>query len=118
MRLFAAPGNQTTTYMTKEDSMTVAHLRTYTINKGQMDAWLKLFNEKLVPLLDEHEINVEGAWLNEEKTQFIWVRSYGDSTTDIEKKEAAFYGSEWWKANVDMVRSHIAHREIKLITSV
>ncbi len=97
--------------------MTVAHLRTYTINKGQMDAWLKLFNDKVVPLLAEHGIAVDGTWVNDEGTQFIWVRSYGDSEADIEAKEAAFYGSDWWLANVDHVRSHIAHREIKLIKS-
>ncbi len=95
--------------------MTVAHLRTYTINKGQMDSWLKLFNEKLIPLLDEHGISVDGVWVNDEETQFVWVRSYGDAMADIEAKEAAFYGSDWWKANVDHVRSHLAHRDIKLI---
>lgn len=95
--------------------MTVAHLRTYTINKGQMDDWLKLFSDKLVPLLTKHDIKVESAWTNDDKTQFIWIRSYGNSAADIEKKEAAFYGSDWWKANVDHVRSHIAHREIKQI---
>lgn len=97
--------------------MTVAHLRTYTINKGQMDSWLKLFDEKLVPLMAEAGIKVEGKWVNAEGTQFIWVRSYGDSEADIESKEAAFYGSEWWKANVDHVRSHLAHRDIVLIKS-
>ena len=98
--------------------MTVAHLRTYTINKGQMDSWLKLFDEKLVPLLEEHGIKIEGKWVNDEGNQFIWVRSYGDSEADIEAKEAAFYGSDWWVANVDHVRSHIADRNIKLIRSV
>ena len=97
--------------------MTVAHLRTYTINKGQMESWLKLFDEKLVPLMSENGIKVEGKWVNDERTQFIWVRSYGDSEADIEAKEAAFYGSDWWKANVDHVRSRIAHLEIKLIHS-
>ena len=98
--------------------MTVAHLRTYTINKGQLDDWLKLFSEKLVPLMAEHGIKVESAWVNDEKTQFIWIRSYGDSADNIAPREAAFYGSDWWKANVDHVRSHIAHREIKQIESI
>lgn len=98
--------------------MTVAHLRTYTINKGQMDSWLKLFDDKVVSLLIEHGIKVEGTWVNDERTQFIWIRSYGDSVSDIEVKEAAFYGSDWWIANVDHVRSFIAHREIKLIHTV
>jgi hypothetical protein len=98
--------------------MPVAHLRTYTINKGQMDSWLKLFNEQLIPLLREHDIRVDGTWVNDERTQFIWVRSYGDTMADLEAKEAAFYGSAWWKTNVDHVRGHLAHRDITLLQSV
>lgn len=98
--------------------MTIAHLRTYTINAGQMDSWIALFNEHLVPLLREHEICVEGAWVNEARTQFIWVRSYGETEADLERKEAAFYGSAWWRANVDRVRGHLAHREITVLRSI
>ncbi len=94
--------------------MTVAHLRTYTINKGMLDSWLKAF-EGLIQPMAEAGIKVESAWVNEERTQFIWIRSYGDSVDNIEKCEAAFYGSEYWLANVDNVRSHLAHREIKQI---
>jgi hypothetical protein len=102
----------------KEAVMTVARLRTYTINKGQMDEWLKLFDDKIISLLNEYGINVEAVWVNGERTQFIWARSYGDSVAGIETKEAALYGSDWWKANVDHVRSYIEHRSIKLIHSV
>lgn len=98
--------------------MTVAHLRTYTINAGQMDSWLALFNEQLIPLLREHDIRVDGAWVNDARTQFIWVRSYGQTDADLERKEAAFYGSAWWQANVDYVRGHLAHREIEVIRSL
>ena len=98
--------------------MPIAHLRTYTVNKGQMESWLKLFDERLVPLLREHDIRVEGTWVNDEGTQFIWVRSYGETEAELEAKEAAFYGSAWWQANVDHVRGHLAHREITLIRSV
>lgn len=98
--------------------MTFAHLRTYTIKDGEMDSWLVLFKEKLVPLLNEHGIKVEGTWVNEDESQFVWVRSYGESEADIEAKEAAFYGSEWWKANVDHIRGHLTDRDIKLIKSV
>lgn len=97
--------------------MTLAHLRTYTIKDGQMDSWLGLFKEKLIPLLEEHGIKVEGTWVSEDETQFIWVRSYGETTADLEAKEAAFYGSDWWVANVDHVRGHLAGRDIKLIKS-
>lgn len=91
--------------------MAVAHLRTYTMNKGMLDDWLELF-PTLVPLMKEAGITVESTWVNAERTQFIWIRSYGDSADNIEKCEAAFYGCDWWVANVDHVRSHLAHREI------
>ena len=98
--------------------MAIAHLRTYTINKGQMDSWLQLFRERLTPLLAECDITVEGVWVNEARTQFIWVRSYGETEAELERKEAAFYGSDWWKANVDLVRGHLAHRQIEVIRTV
>ena len=93
----------------------IAHLRTYNIGEGKMDAWLELFKDKLVPLLAEHGITVDGSWVNEDRSEFIWVRSYGDTPEDIERKEAACYGSEWWLANVDHVRTHLTGRDIKLI---
>ena len=97
--------------------MTIAHLRVYTINKGQMESWLDLFHGHIAPLLLEHDITVEGAWVNDAGTQFIWVRSYGETEADLERKEKAFYGSDWWQANVDRVRGHLAHREITVIRS-
>ncbi len=97
--------------------MTVAHLRIYTINKGMMDDWLALF-PKLIPVMEDAGIKVESTWVNEERTKFIWIRSYGDSVENIATAEAAFYGSEWWLANVVHVRSHLAHREIVQIETV
>ena len=89
-----------------------AHLRIYTVNKGMMDAWLNLFNEKLIPLLTEVGIKVESTWVNEEKSQFIWIRSYGNNKEEIITKENKLYGTKWWTENLEMVRSHLAHREI------
>jgi hypothetical protein len=91
--------------------MTVAHLRTYTINKGMLDSWLETF-QKLIPVMTEAGIKVESTWVNEVRSQFIWIRSYGDSAESIETAEAAFYGSDYWLANVEFIRSHLAHRDI------
>lgn len=97
--------------------MKYAQLRRYTINKGQMDSWLECFKEE-IPILEHIGIKVESYWINEEKTQFIWIRSYGNEKESIAVAEKIFYGSEWWKENVDIVRGHIAHREFKIINSV
>ena len=95
----------------------IAQLRTYTINKGMMDDWLKVFREDIVPLCRSMGIGVESAWVNDEGTQFTWIRTFEDAD-DIERKEAAMYGSEWWDENVTFVRSHLAHREFTVVNPV
>ena len=68
--------------------------------------------------MEDAGMKIESTWVNKERSQFIWIRSYGDSPTNYEKMDAAFKGSDWWKANVTHVRSHIAHREVVEIQSV
>ncbi|MBN4064662.1 NIPSNAP family protein [Dehalococcoides mccartyi] len=97
--------------------MTVAHLRTYTINKGMMDDWLETFKNVTV-WMAKAGIKVESTWVNEQRNQFIWIRSYGDKVENIATAEATFYGSDEWLANVDHVRSHIAHVAIVQIETV
>ena len=94
------------------NNMTIAQLRTYTINKGQLEDWLDVFPSEVVPRIGDAGMKVEGIWGNQDRTQFIWIRSFGDSYNNVETMEAAFYSSDWWKANVDRVRSHIAHRNV------
>ena len=57
----------------------IAQLRTYTINKGMMDDWLKVFREEIVPLCRSMGIGVESAWVNDEGTQFTWIRTFEDA---------------------------------------
>ena len=91
----------------------ISQLRIYTINRGQMDSWLKAF-DGLKPLLAEHGIRVDGTWVDEDNERFIWIRSFEDQA-DLERKEAAFYGSDAWLANVDQIRGHLARRDITVI---
>ena len=55
-----------------------------------MQDWLNVFNDKIIPLLEDSGIKVESSWTNEEKSQFIWIRSYGKTLSDIEEKEKSF----------------------------
>jgi hypothetical protein len=104
------------TQSTRGTSILISQLRIYTINRGQMDSWLKAF-DGLKPLMAEHGIQVDGTWVDEENERFIWVRSFEDQA-DLERKEAAFYGSEKWLAGVDHVRGHLAHRDVTVISPV
>jgi hypothetical protein len=92
-------------------------LRTYTVNLGMMDQWVQHFNEKVIGVMEKAGITVEGAWVNEDKNQFIWIRSF-PSAAEVEPREAAFYGSDEWKAIVDHTRSHLARISVKTMESV
>ena len=95
----------------------VSQLRVYTINRGMMDQWVKFFNETLMPIYKQHSIKVEGAWVNEDKNQFIWVRSFSDAE-DLKAKEAAFYASSEWNAAIDQARSHLARVDVQVMDPV
>jgi hypothetical protein len=95
----------------------VFQLRVYTINGGMMDQWVEFFNETLMPIYKQQGIKVEGAWANEDKNQFIWVRSFSDAA-DLKTKEEAFYASTEWNAAKDRARSHLARVDVQVMDSV
>mgnify|MGYP001179853921 CR=1 FL=1 len=95
----------------------IGQLRIYTVNKGMMDSWLQLFEAEILPKVKQFGMGVQTVWVNDERTQFIWIRTYNDKA-DLELKETEFYGSDWWKTNVDFIRGHLAHREIILIDPI
>jgi len=95
----------------------ISQLRIYTVNKGQMDSWLTVFKEELIPLLKKHGIDIEGTWVDAARERFVWIRAF-ENQADLEAKEAAFYGSAEWKAKADRVRGYLARREVTLIEPV
>ena len=95
----------------------VYQLRIYTINRGMMDSWVKLFNEHIRPLHDRLGIPVKNTWINADRTEFIWVRQF-DSAEDIPAKEAAYFASPERTALADVPTSHIAKMEVRVIDGV
>ena len=95
----------------------ISQIRTYTINRGMMDQWVSLFNDKLVGIMNQYGIAVDDAWVNQDQTQFVWIRSFADAD-DIPVKEAAFYGSPEWNSIMDHARSHIARVQVETVDPV
>ena len=95
----------------------IYQLRTYTVNKGMMDDWVNFFNDKLVGIMADNGIKVEDAWVNLDKNQFIWIRSFADAE-DLAVKEAAFYGSADWNAIMGHARTHLARIQVEPMESV
>ena len=95
----------------------IAQLRVYTINLGQMDAWLKIFHAEAMPLIRKHGMDVDGMWTDLPRERFIWFRTYQDEA-DMERRDAAFYGDPEWLKLMDRIRAHEAHREITIVRQV
>ena len=94
----------------------VSQLRIYTINRGMMDSWLKLFQEHLKPNHEKYGIRINASWVNADRTEFIWVRSF-DSVGDIQAKEAEYYSSPERIALGDQPQTHIAKTEVRIVES-
>ncbi|MEO8610146.1 MAG: NIPSNAP family protein [Chloroflexota bacterium] len=92
-------------------------LRIYTINRGEMDEFVKGWREKIIPIRLKHGYAVEGGWVMEGENRFVWMVSYeGDeSWEDVEK---AYYNDPERLAITPGPAIHIALMELRFIKSV
>jgi len=67
----------------------LSQIRIYTINKGEMDAFLKHFKEEIIPVHQRIGVPIVATWVNRPQNEFIWIRTYADKA-DIEAKGKAF----------------------------
>ncbi len=95
----------------------VSQLRVYTINRGMMDSWLKLFEERIRPIHAKLGMPVERTWVNADRTEFIWVRSF-NSAEEIPAKQEAYFASPERSALGDLPTSHIAKIEVRVVEAV
>ena len=63
----------------------VSQIRIYTINKGEMDNFLKHFKNDIIPLHEKIGVPIVGTWVNRPQNEFIWVRNYKDKA-ELEAK--------------------------------
>jgi hypothetical protein len=66
-----------------------AQVRIYTINKGELDNFVKHFKEETRPIHDKIGWPVVATWVNRPQNEFIWIRTYEDAA-DLEAKTKAF----------------------------
>jgi hypothetical protein len=91
-------------------------LRTYTINPGEMAAWLEEWSRLIVPLRRRQGFEIVGAWTTE-SNQFIWILRY-DGPKTWDEADAAYYASpERTTMQPDPAR-HIAKSEHWLMSAV
>jgi hypothetical protein len=62
----------------REERKMISQIRIHTINKGEMDNFLKRFKEEIMPLHEKIGVPIVGSWVNRPQNEFIWVRTYKD----------------------------------------
>ncbi len=88
----------------------ITEVRIYTINRGMMDSWIQVFNEKIVPTSASFGVSVLSAWVNRPQNEFIWVRQYETEETlkvyETSPERAAYSG---------LTSPHIAKIEVRTV---
>ena len=56
----------------------LSQIRIYTINKGQMDAFLKHFKEEIIGVHEKIGVPIIGTFVNRPQNELIWIRTYKD----------------------------------------
>jgi len=67
----------------------LAQIRIYTINRGEMDAFLQHFTEHTAPLHEKVGIPIVGMWVNRPQNEVIWIRTFADEQ-DRDARQKAF----------------------------
>ncbi len=87
-----------------------AQIRIYTINKGEMDAFLAHFKEEVKPVHEKVGYPIVASWVNRPQNEFIWIRTYSDEA-DRDAKGKAF--QEACKAAGVTLGTNVAKMEIR-----
>jgi hypothetical protein len=81
----------------------IVEVRTYRVKPGRRAEFVRFFETKVLPALQNHGVKVIGPLLDRENpNKFVWLRSFS-SLTEREDKNAAFYASEVWEKELEPI---------------
>lgn len=91
--------------------MSFYELRQYYIRPGKMEAWVKFFEEVILPFQVGKGIVYAGSFRDEtDETVFVWMRRF-ESEAERERIYKAIYESEEWKRDVAPRGAELMDRE-------
>jgi hypothetical protein len=94
----------------------IYELRIYRLHRTKKEGFLRGFR-KSTTFMQKYGITLVGAWENKDRDEFVWLRSF-PSLEAREKAIRAFYDSPEWLAIVELLRSAIRRREVRLMKSL
>ena len=87
-----------------------AQIRIYTINRGEMDAFIKHFQEETMPIHEKVGWPIIATFVNRPQNEFIWIRTYHDEA-DRDAKAKAFQDAV--RAAGIQLGGHVAKMEVR-----
>lgn len=92
-------------------------LRTYTIREGLLDEWATKWRDLVVPLRIQCGFEIGGAWLDRERSQFVWTITYhgDDSFEDANKRYWALPERE--AMGLDP-RDYLVERDVRVVEPI
>jgi hypothetical protein len=98
--------------------MAFYELRQYTVLPGQMDNWLKVMEEEIIPFQVAKGMVIAGSFRGEDDDSvYVWIRRF-ESEEQREKLYDAVYGSDHWKNDVSPRLTALLNREAMVVTRI
>jgi hypothetical protein len=95
----------------------IAEMRTYTVKDGMLDTYLQLFNRQIVPNHKKYGIGVLGAWVDRQKNQVVWIRTFA-SREDRKAKLDIYEVSPERDAVFPIAAYHMVGAEVRVLENV
>jgi hypothetical protein len=92
-------------------------LRTYTIREGLLEEWASKWRDLVVPLRLRLGFKIGGAWLDHERSQFVWVIFYEGDETFEEANKRYWDSPERKELGLDP-KEYLVDRDVRVVAQV
>jgi hypothetical protein len=96
--------------------MAFYELRQYTVLEGQMENWLKVMQEEIIPFQVAKGMVISGSFRGEDDDSvYVWIRRF-ESEAERERLYDDVYGSDLWKDDISPRLTALLNREAMVVT--
>ena len=98
--------------------MAFYELRQYTVRPGQMDTWLKIMEEEIIPFQVAKGMVISASFRGEEDDSvYVWIRRF-ESEEQRQALYDAVYGTTEWTEGISPRLNDVLDREAMVVTSL
>ena len=96
--------------------MAFYELRQYKVLNGQMENWLKVMQEEIIPFQVAKGMVIAGSFRGEEdESVYVWIRRF-ENEEKREELYSAVYDSDVWKNDISPRLSSMLDRDAVVVT--